>query len=124
MPSPETLERFIARVEANDHVRAIEEFYAEDASMQENQKPPRRGRATLMEAEAKVLARAASVSSRCVRPVFRDGDHVVVRWQFRFDWRDGGVTEIEELAWQLWEGERIVEERFFYDPAQLVPRSR
>ena len=121
MPSPETLERFIATVEANDHVRAIQEFYTEDASMQENQKPPRRGRTLLMEGEAKVLARAASVSSLCVRPVLVNGDHVVVRWRFRFDWRDGSVTEMEEVAWQRWEGERIAEERFFYDPAQLVP---
>ena len=122
MPSPETLERLIARVEANDHVRAIEEFYAQDASMQENRKPPRRGRAALMEGEGKVLARAAAVSSRCVRPVLVNGDHVVVRWQFRFAWRDGTVTEMEELAWQRWEGERIAEECFFYDPAQLVPK--
>jgi hypothetical protein len=34
MPTPATLERFIARVEAGAHVEAIEEFYAEHASMQ------------------------------------------------------------------------------------------
>jgi hypothetical protein len=28
---------------------------------------------------------------------------------------------MEELAYQRWEGERIVEEQFFYDPAQRVP---
>ena len=50
-----------------------------------------------------------------------DGDIVVIRWIFRFEWLDGGVTLMEELAWQRWEGERVVEERFFYDPAQLAP---
>ena len=44
MPSAEVLNRFIARVEANAHVEAIEEFYAPDASMQENDSPPRVGR--------------------------------------------------------------------------------
>jgi hypothetical protein len=121
MPSPETLQRFIARVEENEHVRAIEEFYMADASMQENQKPPRRGRETLMESERKVMERAKSVDSRCVRPVLVDGDHVVVRWRFRFEWKDGTRTEMEELAWQRWDGERIAEEQFFYDPAQRVP---
>jgi hypothetical protein len=121
MPSPETLQRFIARVEENEHVRAIEEFYTADASMQENQKPPRRGRETLMESERKVMERAKSVDSRCVRPVLVDGDHVVVRWRFRFEWKDGTRTEMEELAWQRWDGERIAEEQFFYDPAQRVP---
>jgi len=29
---------------------------------------------------------------------------------------------MEELAYQRWEGERIAEETFFYDPAQLIPR--
>jgi len=29
---------------------------------------------------------------------------------------------MEELACQRWEGERIAEEVFFYDPAQLRPR--
>lgn len=120
MPLPATLERFIARVEANEHVSAIEEFYAPDATMQENGKPPRKGRDALMEGERKVMERAKSVQSACVRPALVNGDHVVVRWRFRFEWKDGTVTEMEEVAWQRWEGERIVEEKFFYDPAQLV----
>jgi len=122
MPSPETLERFIARVESNEHVRAIEEFYGPQASMRENQKPPRRGREALVEGERKVMDRARSVRSTCVRPVLVNGDHVVVRWRFHFQWNDGTSTAMEELAWQRWEGERIAEEEFFYDPAQLTPR--
>ena len=122
MPSPATLERFIARVEENEHVRAIEEFYIVEASMRENQKPPRSGREVLMEGERKVLQRAKSVQSTCVRPVLVNGDHVVVRWRFSFQWKDGTATEMEELAWQRWEGERIAQEEFFYDPAQLAPR--
>src|SRR5690349_4188664 len=110
MPSAETLERFIARVESNDHVGAIEEFYSPDASMRENQKPPRRGRELLMENERKVLADTRAVQSRCIRPVLVNGDHVVVRWWFRFERNDGSVMEMEELAWQRWEGERIAEE--------------
>jgi hypothetical protein len=30
MPTPETLERFIARVEQNAHAEAVEEFYTEN----------------------------------------------------------------------------------------------
>jgi hypothetical protein len=29
---------------------------------------------------------------------------------------------MEELAYQRWDGERVVEETFFYDPAQLAAR--
>ena len=122
MPTAATLERFIARVESNAHAEACEEFYAEDSTMQENQAAPRVGRAKHVENERQVMARAESVTSTCVRPVLVNGDHVVIRWIFRFAWRDGSVTHMEELAWQRWEGERIAEETFFYDPAQRVPR--
>jgi len=122
VPTAETLERFIARVEENAHVEAIEEFYAKDASMQENQSPPRVGRDLLMARERAVLAKARSVKSTCVRPVFVNGDNVVVRWVFDFEWPDGMKTHMEELAYQRWEGERIAEETFFYDPAQRAPK--
>jgi hypothetical protein len=122
MPMPDTLERFIARVEQNAHVEAVEEFYTANASMQENQAAPRIGREAHVANERKVLARARSVTSKCVRPVFVSGDRVVVRWIFRFEWNDGSVTQMEELACQRWEGERIAEETFFYDPAQRVPK--
>jgi hypothetical protein len=121
MPTHETLERFIARVEENAHVEAIGEFYVEDSSMQENQSPPRVGRDEHLTNERKVLGRVKTLSSRCVRPVFVHGNQVIIRWIFRFEWLDGTVTRIEELALQRWERERIVEETFFYDPGQLIP---
>src|SRR5947209_3952468 len=123
MPTAETLERFIGRVEQNAHVEAIDEFYTEDASMQENQSPPRVGRDLLMARERAIVAKARSVQSRCIRPVFVSGDHVVIRWVFHFEWLDGMRTHMEELAYQRWRGERIAEETFFYDPAQRTPKA-
>jgi hypothetical protein len=70
-----------------------------------------------------VLDRAASVESICVRPVLIAGSVVVIRWIFRFKWLDGSHTEMEELTYQRWDGERIMEEQFFYDPAQLKPKA-
>ena len=122
MPTPETLERFITRVEQNAHVEAVEEFYTADATMQENQSPPRVGRESHVTSERRVLARAKSVYSKCVRPVFVAGDRVVIRWIFHFEWLDGSSTHMEELAYQRWEAEQIAEETFFYDPAQRSPR--
>jgi hypothetical protein len=124
MPTQDTLERFVARVESNAHVEAIREFYAEHASMQENLDPPRVGREALIANEARALSMAASVQSQCVRPVFVHGDHVVIRWIFEFTGHDGSVRRIEELAYQRWEGERIVQEQFFYDPKQFAPQRR
>jgi ketosteroid isomerase-like protein len=122
MPTPDTLESFIALVESNDHVRACELFYTEHSTMQENLGTPRVGRDAHVANERQVMARAEAVTSTCVRPVLVNGDHVVIRWIFHFAWRDGSVTHMEELAWQRWEGDQIAEETFFYDPAQRVPR--
>ena len=118
MPSADTLERFIARVEQNAHAEAIEEFYTAHSTMRENLEPPRTGREANAAREREVLARARTLRSQCIRPLFVNGDHVVIRWQFHFEWLDGTVTDMEELAWQRWEGERIAEETFFYDPVQ------
>jgi len=122
MPTAETLERFVALVESNAHAEAIEEFYTPDASMQENQSEPRVGRDRLVANERRVLAKANTVSSQCVRPVFVHGDFVVIRWIFQFAWLDGTESKMEELAYQRWDGERVQQETFFYDPAQLAKR--
>ena len=92
--------------------------------MRENQSEPRVGRDLHVANERKVLARAKSVRSECVRPVFVNGNRVVIRWIFEFEWLDGTFTRMEELAYQRWEGERVAEEQFFYDPEQLVRRKR
>ena len=124
MPSKETLERFVLRVEKNGHAAAAEEFYMPDASIRENQSAPRIGRQPQVERERMLMSKVRTLTSHCVRPIFVSGEHVVIRWQFRFEWLDDTVTEMEEVACQRWEGERIAEEIFFYDPAQRVPKKR
>jgi hypothetical protein len=59
-----------------------------------------------------------------MRPVFVDGDMVVIPWVFHFEGVDGTFTHREELAYQRWEAERIAREWFFYDTAQRVPQRR
>lgn len=122
MPSEAVLESFIALVESNQHVTAIERFYAEDASMQENFDTPRKGRALLAAGESTFLERWAKVESQCVRPAFRSGDNVVIRWVFEFTAADGAKLKMDEIAYQRWQGDRIVEEQFYYDPKQRTAK--
>ena len=121
MPSAERIEGLIASVEAGEFVEAIEAYYAEDATMQENGQPPRVGREALVANERQVLAAFDKTRARCVQPVFTSGDQVVIRWLFEFSTGDGRAIRLEELALQRWHGDRIAEERFFYDPVQLRP---
>jgi ketosteroid isomerase-like protein len=116
MPSHERVAAFIASVVGGDHVRAIADYYGEDASMQENLQPPRRGRDALMAHEAKVLERVNMYTHP--DPIFLvDGDHVVINWIFDATSKDGVSRRLNELALQRWDGDRIAEERFVYDTA-------
>lgn len=120
MPELKTVERFIAMVETNKHDLAIEQFYTKDASMQENQTEPRLGRDSLVAREREVLSKASSVVSKCIYPFFINGDFVVIRWHFHFEWKDGTRNDIEEIAHQQWKDELIHREQFFYDPKQRI----
>ena len=118
MPSRETVEMFVAQVLAGDHVGAIADWYAEDASMQENQEPPRAGREALMEGERQMLARFAGVKTELLAPPLIAGDQVAILWRFTFTTRSGRERSMEEVAWQTWKGDKVWRETFFYDPKQ------
>lgn len=122
MPTVQTVERFNSRVEDNDHDNVIAEFYTERASMQENQGIPRLGRKLLIANERKILAKSESLTSKCIKPFFINGDFVIIRWVFNFNWKNGTKTQIEEIAYQRWDDQKIAEETFFYDPIQRIPQ--
>ena len=121
MPERARVQEFIRMVESGDHVRAIEDFYHPRASMRENCKEPRRGRDVLVAHEAAALARVARVDTHPVATCLIDGDHVAINWTFDFVDAQGGKRRMEEMALQRWQGDRIIEERFFYDPASILP---
>ena len=119
MPSRDTVDTFVALVESGDYVGAIERFYGEDASIQENNDTPRAGRATLVAGERQIMAAFKSITAEKLGPAVIDGDQVGIRWSFSFMPFDGPTRTLEEIAWQRWQGEQIAEERFFYDPKQV-----
>jgi len=119
MPSRERVAELIAMVEEGKYLEAIREFYAEDASMQENGEPPRAGRDRLIDHEWRMLEAHKEARTLPGSSFVLDGDRVVIHWTFVFTRRDGTSFRMEELAHQRWRGDRIVEERFYYDPAQL-----
>jgi len=120
MPSRATVDAFIAQVVSGDHVGAIRDWYAEDATMQENQAEPRAGREGLMAREAAVLAMTETVITELLEPPMIDGDRVAIRWRFTFSFKAGGGFAQEEIAWQTWRGDKVATEVFFYDPAQRM----
>jgi ketosteroid isomerase-like protein len=115
MPSRARLDEFIGVVESGDHAGAIERYYTEDASMQENAAPPRAGRNTLVAHERGILARMKHVYSKAMTSVV-EGDRVAIHWIFELTDHAGKVYKTDEVALQEWRGDRIFRERFFYQP--------
>jgi len=119
MPTRARLDEFIAVVESGDHAGAIERYYTEDATMQENQAPPRVGLQTLVAHEKAALARMTNVYSKCVSSVV-EGDRVAIHWNFELTEKSGVIRRFDEIAWQEWRGDKICGERFFYDPTKIT----
>jgi ketosteroid isomerase-like protein len=120
MPSRERVAALIARVEQGKYVEALQEFYADEATMQENGNSPRAGLKKLVEHERGVMGAFKEIRTLPVKTWIVDGDYVVINWVFEFTRADGARFRMDELALQRWRGDRVVEERFYYDPAQLA----
>lgn len=122
MPTIKKINQFIKAVEETPHYQVIDQFYSENASIQENHSTPKVGKQNLIANEKGIYANAKKVTSKCVRPFFIADNKVMIRWKFRFDWKNDTFSEIEEIACQEWENDLIVKEQFFYDPQQFLPR--
>lgn len=119
MPSRDIVEAFAQRLEAGDFVGAIEQFYAPDAATYENTAAPTVGRDKLAAKERGVLAAFKEVKAVRIGPSLIEGDHVATRWTFSFTNAEGVTRTLDEIAWQTWRGDQLIEERFYYDPKQL-----
>ena len=120
-PSQSLVRSFIRRIEQQDYVGAIAHFYHEDASVQENQDPPRRGRGALIAHEMDLMVRYGNIPARKVERFAINGNIVFINWIFELNTPSLGKRIFDEVAMQHWDGDRIRREQFYYDPAQLLP---
>jgi len=123
MPTRERVQELITAVVTGNHAEAIARFYTETATMQENAGEPRRGLANLVSRERKVTEAVATIVTHPPDLVIVDGDHVAIHWIFDFTDEDGRVRRVDEVALQVWEGDKIATERFFYDSPSAAWRS-
>ena len=121
MPTRDHIAGFVKMVEAGQYIEAMEAFYADDVTAQENNDEPRVGLQTLLAHERRTLETAGRAKARCVSPPIIDGDTVVLHWEFLFPSPNGKPMRLEELVLQTWRGDKLASERFFYDPRQLRP---
>ena len=110
----ERVEALIALAEQNKFLEAIQEFYAEDATMQENNQPPRAGLPALLENERRVLASLKEIRVNRAASFLVDGDRAAINWVYHFIDIRGRDIHRNEMAYQVWRNGKIVSERFFY----------
>ena len=115
MPSTrERVEMLIAMAEQGKFLEAIREFYAEDATTQENNQPPRVGLAALLENERRVLASLKEIRVNRADSFIVDGDRSAINWVYLFIDARGREIRRNEMAYQVWRNGKIIRERFFY----------
>jgi len=90
---------------------------------QENNLPPRVGRAAQTANEEAALKRMRFDSIKAASYVL-DGDRVAINYVFEMTTVNGDRLRMDEIAYQTWRGDQIVSERYFYDPAQRTPLPR
>ena len=120
MPDRSEVERLIATVERREYLAAIAEFYVPHATMQENLNPPRMGLEALLENERKVLDNLfAEPPAAKAESFLIDGDRVAIHWIFDYTDRKGRKGHLDEIAYQVWSGNKIAQERFVFDPGSV-----
>jgi ketosteroid isomerase-like protein len=119
MPTRERVQQLISLVQQGKVLDALEEFYADEVTMQENNHPPTVGKAANRKREEEFMANVAEMQEAQATEFVVDGDHAAIHYVFEFTDRNGKRFRIDEIAWQTWRDDKIVSERFYYDTAAM-----
>lgn len=110
------LEDLFAYIRQGRILDAINEFYAENAAMQENDEPPTVGRKANLEREKQFLStvkewKRFEVTAKGV------GDDVTF-YETVMDWiaTDGNPVHVEQVVVAKWQDGRITHERYYHNP--------
>lgn len=95
---------------------AFEKFYHEDVSMIEATGDVRQGKATNREYEQNFFGSIAEVHGGGTTAITSDEENGITMVETWMDatFKDGNRMKMEEVARQKWQGDQIIEERFYY----------
>jgi ketosteroid isomerase-like protein len=98
-------------------VEAMSEFYAPDAAMQENSKPPTVGLSANIEREKQFLPMVKEWKGYTVKSIAVDEPTGVATVEnvIEFISVQGAPVRMEQVSVQRWRDGKIVHERFYYD---------
>jgi hypothetical protein len=120
MPTNEHVRELIRYVESGRTADALKKFYAEEVTMAENLAPPTKGREPNLKREQDFFAHVKQVHEYRAVSFLVDRDRSAIHWILDITNDVGQRMRLDEIAWQLWRGDQIIEERFVYDSNSVL----
>lgn len=111
-----------ALIQRGQTIEAMDRFYADDVTMQENEQPLRIGKAVCLEHERRMLAGVMSMQAKLINQVINEQTGIVFsEWQYTFTDLSGQQFSLLEVSVQHWRNELIYKEKFYYNKILTVP---
>lgn len=120
-------DQLIAYLKAGKFVEGIVDFYAEDATAQENSKPLVRGREHMAQLEARFQKKLTAYHGIDIHATaFNDEGHStgIVFYECTMRWEQNdrtGIVAVDQVVVERWRNGKITAIRFFgnYEPGEL-----
>ena len=109
-------------IQSGQTLAAMERFYADDVTMQENENLPRVGKAGCLDHERRMLAGVTTMTAQLLNQAINDETGVVFsEWTYAFTDLSGQRFSLTEVSVQQWNKELIQTEKFYYNKILTVP---
>lgn len=98
-----------------DGLKAMELFYADNVSMQENEDTPRVGKQACLDNEKINLQHVKKVISKLLNQAIDNENNVVFsEWEILFTTKNDKTIRLKEVSVQQWDNGKIIKEKFYY----------
>lgn len=103
-----------AKVVGGKSLDAIDQYYAEDVIMQENEQPPRVGKAACRAFEENFLSKIKAKRTFACDGYVISGNKAYIVYRIDLDHADLGRLNVNEVAIQEWANGKVEHEKFVY----------
>ena len=108
------VEDLIAKVVGGKALEAFDRYYADDVTMQENEQPPRVGKAACRTFEEDFLSKIKAVRTYVCDGYVISGNKAFIVYRIDADHAEWGTLNMSEVAIQEWSNGKVVREKFVY----------
>ncbi|HTV36882.1 MAG TPA: nuclear transport factor 2 family protein [Xanthobacteraceae bacterium] len=103
-----------AKVVAGKSLDAIDQYYADDVTMQENEQQPRVGKAACRAFEKDFISKIKAKRTFACDGYVISGNKAFIVYRVDIDHADWGTLNMSEVAIQEWSNGKVEHEKFVY----------